>query len=640
MEFPRFKHEFALDLETFDPDLSDLGPGFVYDRAKVIGVAIWTDLGESAYFPIRHSEGNVDGKQVIAWLKEALFNPETTVVMHNGLYDLEGLWSMGIKVNAHVVDTMVLAALLDEERKSYSLANVAKDYGLMPKLKVEIETALMHFPLVKGKPDWSKLWKLSPSIVGEYAIRDTELTFKLYQLMWPKIIEEQLEIVAQLESDLMPVLSDMRIRGVRVDYAKAEIENARLLEENAELLKVVYNFVPGLNPFSPLQLGEALRDRGIVPPQTEKGNDSVSNEYLLSLNDEFAQVLGKYRQQEKIRRDFIQSMILEGSYKGYLHPQWFQTRGSSFMSGDDTGGTRSGRIACSNPNLAQIPSRHPVLGKLVRSMFIPENDAYWWKGDAKQQEPRISLHYAYMLKCTGTEKARQAYLDNPNMDYHNLTMDMVNAVRTSPISRTQAKTINLGVAYGMGKAKLATGLGLSRNEAENILNSYHEGFPFMRELMDKAMQIADERGFIKTVLGRRRRFNMWEPKFFTRGAWPVNGYENALKMYGSGIRKAGLHRAMNSAVQGSAAEMIKSAMVNAYKEGFRLSITLYDELGASIENETKAKQLAEIFETAIPFEVPQICEWELGNNWALLSKEPFKLNTRSTTRYNEGVKDA
>lgn len=626
MEFPKIRNEFALDLETYDPYLQDLGPGFVYNRAKVIGIAITTDLGESAYYPLRHAKmhgdgtptnWNTKGEPVVEWLQEQLKNPLLTVVMHNGLYDLEGLWSMNMQVKATVVDTMILAALLDEERMSYSLANVAKDYGLQPKMKTEIEEALSRFPLIKNKPDWSKLWKLPPDIVGPYAMRDTELTYELYKRMWPQIVAEDLTAVAELESKLLPVLSAMRIKGVRVDYAKAEIENERLNRENQELLGAIYGFVPGINPFSPLQLGEALRDRGIIPPETEKGNDSVSNEFLLSLKeDPLAQLLGKYRQQEKIRRDFIQGMILEGSHKGYLHPQWFQTRGSGFMSGDDVGGTRSGRIACANPNLSQIPTRHPLLGPLVRSLFIPEDGERWWKGDAKQQEPRISVHYAYLFKCAGADTARQAYMDNPNLDYHNLTMDMVNKVRSSPITRNQAKTINLGVAYGMGKAKLAKGLGLSQSMAVDILDSYHEGFPFMKELMGKAMQVADERGFVKTVLGRRRHFDAWEPTRFQRGAWPVKGYEAARAKYGPGIRKAGLHKAMNSVVQGSAAEMIKTAMVNAFEDGIPLLITLYDELGASVANETTAKRLADIFESAIKFEVPQVCEWKLQTNWS------------------------
>jgi len=625
MDFPKIHREFALDLETYDPNLQDLGPGFVYDRAKVVGIAISTDLGESAYFPLRHAakdakgeptNWNVKGEPVIEWLQEQLDDPLKTVVMHNALYDLEGLNSMNFRIRATVVDTMILSALLDEERQSYALGNVAKDYGFEPKLKSEIESALQRFPLVKGKPDWSKLWKLDPELVGRYAIRDTDLTFQLYKRMWPEIVEQDLTKVAELESRLLPVLSNMRIKGVRVDYAKAEQENERLLGENEELLKAIYGYVPGINPFSPAQLGEALRDRGIIPPETEKGNDSVSNDFLLSLtNDPLAQLLGKYRQQEKIRRDFIQGMILEGSYKGYLHPQWFPTRGSSFMSGDDTGGTRSGRIACSNPNLAQIPSRHPVLGKLVRSLFIPEDGERWWKGDAKQQEPRISVHYAYLFNCVGADVARQAYLDDPTLDYHNLTMDMVNKVRSSPITRSQAKTINLGVAYGMGKAKLAKGLGLSQAMAVDILDSYNEGFPFMKELMNKAMQVADQRGFVKTVLGRRRRFDSWEPARFMRGCFPVKGYDAARAKYGPGIRKAGLHRAMNSAVQGSAAEMIKTAMVNAFDENVPLLITLYDELGASIATEKDAKHLADIFENSIKFEVPQVCEWELRRNW-------------------------
>lgn len=617
MDLPNLEHvrEFSFDFETWDPYLQSKGPGFVYKRAKVIGIAINLDTGFNAYFPLRHSEGNVSYSELKPWLIELFGNPIRTSIAANYRYDAECLWSLGIDNNTYQVDIQIIEALLDEEKKSYSLASLCKDYGLPEKQKDKIEEALYRAGYVVGnKPDWSKLFKLEASLVGEYAQYDAKSTYDIYQLQKPIIEAEGLQAVAELESQLIPVLHDMRINGVPVNIAKAEEENSRLLFENSVMLEEIQSQFPSLNVFSPTQLGQAVAERGIVPEKTEKGNDSVSNEFLLSVNDPLLNLIGKYRQQEKIRRDFIQGMILEDSFEGKVHPQWFQTRGSSFMSGDDTGGTRSGRIACSNPNLAQIPTRHKILGPIVRSLFIPHNGDQWFKGDLSQQEPRISLHYAYLLKLTGAEAARQVYIDNPHTDYHTLTMEMVNKISPTPITRGQAKTINLGVAYGMGKQKLADGLGLSLPKAKTLLNTYDEGFPFMKELMQICMQKADQRGYVTTILGRRRRFDLWEPPYFRRGAFPIKGRNAAMLKYGS-VRRAHLHKAMNSVIQGTAAEQMKKALVTLHSERIPLLITLYDEIGASIQSEKQAKLIKEVTEHAIEFTVPQVMEYKIMPSW-------------------------
>lgn len=609
--------EFAIDTETWDPHLQDLGPGFVYGQAKVIGISVYCDNGYNEYFPLRHTEGNINYGELKPWLIELLGDPLRMAIFANARYDLEALYSLGIDVKNFCIDIQVLEALIDEERKSYSLSSLTKIYNLPEKSREAIEKALLrggYYQEKTGKPDWSKLYKLPADLVGEYAKYDAKATYDVFQCQKPIIAEEELKEVAELESQLIPVLHDMRIAGVPVDIPRAEEENSRILRETEVMLGQIHSLFPDLNVFSPLQLAEVVRERGHITAKTEKGGDSVSNEFLLSVDDEFLNLIGNYRQHEKIRRDFIEGLILNGSYKGRVHPQWFQTRGSSFLSGDDTGGTRSGRIACSNPNLAQIPSRHPVLGPLVRSLFIPESGASWFKGDLSQQEPRIGLHYAYVLKLTGAEKARQIYLDNPNTDYHTMVMNMVNAVRSTPIARNQAKTINLGVAYGMGKKKLADALRMPMTQAKGLLEDYDRGFPFIKELMQIAMEYASERGYVKTILGRRRRFDMWEPPYFQRGKFPIKGKEAAMKAYGT-VRLAHLHKAMNSIIQGTAAEQMKKALVQVHAERIPLHITLYDEIGASAVNEAEARRIKEIAENAIKFEVPQVMEWKMLTSW-------------------------
>jgi len=407
----------------------------------------------------------------------------------------------------------------------------------------------------------------------------------------------------------------MRWHGVRIDYEKAEQENDRLNRENGELLQAIYGYVPGINPFSPAQLGESLRDRGITPPKTEKGNDSVSNDFLLSLDDPFCQLLGKYRQQEKIRRDFIEGVILNQSYKHRIHAQFYQTRGTSFMSDNDTGGTRSGRLASSNPNLQQIPARHPTLGKLVRSFFLPDEGEMWISGDYQAQEIRVGIHYAYSLGLDGAAEFRQRYIDSPDFDYHTYTMELINKVAPKKVSRFVAKTANLSIQYGIGKKKLSDNLGMSLKDTADFLDAYHEALPFVREALRVAADYADKRGFVKTFTGRRRHFDTWEPQRFMRGMFPVSGYEKALAKYGPGIRKAGLHKAFNSVVQGTSAEMMKIALVKADEAGLRLINTVHDELNVS-GSISQEKRLKELMETVIELSVPIVADVKSGANWS------------------------
>lgn len=614
---PAHIYELALDTETSDPDLTTKGPGFVYGTAKVVGISVYTNTGYSEYFPLRHREDNIDWPPVKRWLQTILGNPNVTVVFANAKYDLEALWSLGINVKAWCVDVQVVESLIDEEKKSYSLESLSKDYDLPQKSHDIIEQALIlnGYKLKNGKPDWSKIWRLPVPVVAEYAKGDAKTTYDIFQLQKPKIKEEGLTEIFELECELTPVLFDMRINGITVDIAKTEAENSRLFDNGKDMLDDIRSQATNLNPFSSQQLGEVVRSFGIEPPKTEKDNDSVTNEFLLNSDINFLKQIGQYRQQEKIRRDFIEGLVLKGNYKGKVHPQWYQTRGSSFMSDNDVNGTRSGRVACVNPNLSQIPKRHPVLGKLVRSLFIPEQGQQWFKGDLSQQEPRIGIHYAYILKMSGSAAVRQMYLDNPATDYHNMVMDLVNSVRTNnPITRENTKEISLGKMYGIGVDKMAHRLRITRNEVKSLLNSYDEGFPFIKELFDYCMQVANERGFVRTILGRKRRFDFYEPVTFQRGKFPIKGKKAAQKAYGY-VKRASLHKAMNSVIQGSAAEQMKKALVMLHKEKINLLVTLYDEVGASVGSEKEAKIIKEIMENAIPFEVPHLMDYKLLPNW-------------------------
>lgn len=615
-ELPPFDNikVFSLDTETWDPDLITTGPGFVYDKAKVIGFSYAFEDGNYGYLPLIHNEANTTLPAKL-WLKVLLSDPDRIVVFANARYDIEALWGMGISIKCKIEDIQVLDALLDEEQKSYSLDSISKRRGFPGKNKAEMESHMLKN--AKGEPDYTRLAEVHPKYVGPYAEMDALLTYGVYVQQLEEIKKEELETVAKLESDLIPVLADMRIRGLRVDVEKAKVVNDKVLKRCEELLTEIKRAYGDINPFSTDQIAPILINLGMVIPQTEKGNNSITNEFLKEINDPTCQALYEYRRSEKIRRDFINGMIIEGSYKGRLHPQWFQTRGSSFMSGDDTGGTRSGRIASMNPALTTIPTRHPELGPLTRSMFLPEEGDLWFKGDFSQQEPRITLHYAYILGLRGAAEMRDEYISNPKIDYHQSVTDRVNQVRDKPIDRRAGKDINLGLAYGLGKVKMAERLGLSSAASQSIIDDYHIAVPFMGELQKRAMSIVESRGYVKTNLGRRRRFDSWEPISYQRGKFGIRGYDAAVKAYGR-VRRSGVHKALNSIIQGTAAEQMKSVMVRLYADGFKMLITLYDELGISIQDAEQAKYIKNLMETNMEFTVPHNVDPALGPSWGEL----------------------
>ena len=200
-----------------------------------------------------------------------------------------------------------------------------------------------------------------------------------------------------------------------------------------------------------------------------------------------------------------------------------------------------------------------------------------------------------------------AYETDPNSDFHQTVADM------AEIPRSQAKTINLGLFYGMGKAKLQAELGVSKEKAKELFDTYHARVPFVKQLMTKASNRSQDRGQIRTLLGRLCRFHLWEPNQF--GMHKALPHEDALREHGPGIRRAYTYKALNKLIQGSAADMTKKAMLELYKEGIIPHIQIHDELDLSIKNDTEAKKIIEIMEEAVKLEVPNKVDYEFGNNW-------------------------
>jgi DNA polymerase I-like protein with 3'-5' exonuclease and polymerase domains len=311
--------------------------------------------------------------------------------------------------------------------------------------------------------------------------------------------------------------------------------------------------------------------------------------------------IARAREINKAHTTFIDT-ILKHSYKGRIHAEINQLRG-------DNGGTVTGRFSYSNPNLQQIPARNKELGPRIRSLFIPEEGHTWGCFDYSQQEPRLVVHYAALQNLYGVEEVLDSYNEG-DADFHTIVADM------AEIPRSQAKTINLGLFYGMGKNKLQAELGVSKEKSDGLFRQYHNKVPFVKQLMDNVMQRAQNSGKIRTLLGRLCRFHLWEPNQF--GIHKALPHDAALLEHGPGIKRAYTYKALNRLIQGSAADMTKKAMIDLHKEGIIPHIQVHDELDISVMDHTHVEHIKEIMENAVSLEVPNKVDYESGPNWGII----------------------
>jgi DNA polymerase I-like protein with 3'-5' exonuclease and polymerase domains len=284
----------------------------------------------------------------------------------------------------------------------------------------------------------------------------------------------------------------------------------------------------------------------------------------------------------------------------------------------DDGGTVSGRISMNHPNLQQIPARDPQLGPMIRSLFLPEEGAKWASLDYSQQEPRILVHYAHAYARSqnhdmkGVNEFVDGYINDPNMDFHTMVAEM------AKIPRKQAKTINLGLIYGMGVNKLSDQLDIPVDEAKGLIQQYHDRVPFVKLLMNGVMNKLNNRtssGSIRSILGRKCRFDLWEPDTFALNkALP---YKEAVNEYGptTRLKRAYTYKALNRLIQASAADMTKQAMVNIYSEGIIPLIQIHDEIAVSFTSTDQTKKVASIMEDAVKLNVPSKVDVEVGPSW-------------------------
>ncbi len=601
-DFPDLsKHdEIAIDLETKDPNLNTrMGSGSVVKAGDVVGISLAV-TGWSGYYPIAHEGGgNMDRAKVLKWFQGVLSTPATKI-FHNAMYDVCWIRALGLSINGKIVDTMIASALVDENQMRYDLNSCAKRYTGKTKSETELYAAARDW----GVDAKAEMYKLPAIYVGAYAEKDAELTLELWQELKKEILHQDLNSIFELETELFPCLIDMRFLGVRVDVEAAHKLKKQLLEQEKECLQLVKKETQvDVQIWAARSIAQVFEKLRLPFDRTEKTNSpSFTKNFLQNHPHPLVKRIARAREINKAHTTFIDT-ILKHNYKGRIHAEINQLRG-------DNGGTVTGRFSYSNPNLQQIPARDKELGPAIRSLFIPEEGHTWGCFDYSQQEPRLVVHYATLQNLYGVDEVMEAYKKG-DADFHTIVADM------AEIPRSQAKTINLGLFYGMGKNKLQAELGVSKEKADELFKQYHNKVPFVRQLMDNVMQRSQDRGQIRTLLGRLCRFHLWEPNQF--GIHKALPHDQALAEHGPGIKRAYTYKALNRLIQGSAADMTKKAMIELHKEGITPHIQVHDELDVSVSD--NGKRIKEIMENAVSLEVPNKVDYECGPNWGNIKEE-------------------
>jgi len=631
----KFKY-VAIDLETRDPNLKSKGSGAVKGDGEIIGVAIAVDESGfkwKGYYPIAHSAGNIDKRIVLDYVKE-ICGYDNVKIFHNAMYDVSWLRSYGIEIKGKIIDTMVMLSLINENRMWFTLNSATWDYLQ----KRKDETVLNEVAASQGIDPKSEMYKLPAMYVGQYAEADAALTLELYHALNKEIDKQNLHKVFKLETQLFPCLVDMKFKGVRVDVEKAHILESQLISKEKELLQSVEKET-GIYPeiWAARSIAKVFDKLSLTYDRTEKSNaPSFTKTFLQDHENPLVKKIAKAREINKMHTTFIQS-ILKHVHKGRIHADINPIR-------SDSGGTVTGRFSYSNPNLQQMPIRNPELGADIRGLFLPEREHLWGSFDYSQQEPRLVVHYAADDENISQQDAVKNIVQqfkNDSVDFHQVVADMAG------IERKQAKTINLGLFYGMGKAKLQNELGLEKHEAEALFDQYHENVPFVKALMRQTMNAAEEDGVIQTIGGRHCRFDRWEINEYTPGVmkklgtkieiaelfrerirenYPEFTAENwrhvekdLTSEHPKKIKRALTYKALNKLIQGSAADMTKQAMLDLYNEGIVPHIQIHDELDISVSDEKQGARVKEIMENVKPggttMKVPNKVDAEYGETW-------------------------
>jgi len=587
----------AIDLETCDTDLKKMGPGWPRKVGDVIGIAI--SSGDfTAYYPIAHEGGgNMDRSIIVEYIKEICEDESIQKVFHNAQYDIGWLSVLNIEVKGYIHDTMIAAALLNENRYSFTLNSMVAEYlG-----EFKNESLLKAKAEELGIDPKAEMYKLPAEFVGEYAEADAKLTWRLHERLITEIEKEDLHRVYDMECRLIRVIFNMTKRGVRVDMDRAYDLKKKLNIKEKKYLKRIRDITGSdVQVWAARSVAQAFDNVNLEYPRTKLGAPSFTQTFLDTHAHELPRMITKARVLNKLQGTFVDG-IHKYISNGRLHAHINQIRG-------DSGGTVTGRFSMYAPNLQQMPIRNEF-GSELRKIFMPEQGEYWLSADYSQQEPRILTHFAVLNKNEGATEVQEAFVKG--LDFHKQTAEMAG------IDRKLAKTIGLGVMYGMGYKKMAVDLDIAPIEAKEMLKEFRSKVPFMQGMLEAVMNRANQVGSIRTYLGRRCKFDLFEPSWYDPGVFhKALPHDEATTKWGGAIKRAGTYKALNRLIQGTAADQTKKAMVDIYEKlGVIPLIQVHDELNCSVKSDKDAKEIKNIMETCIDLKVPSNVDYKIKDNW-------------------------
>lgn len=642
----------GLDLETHDPNLKTLGPGGIRRDGYIVGISLATDDGFKCYLPIRHEGGdNCDNPDAVLQYVKKQLSYGVGIVGANLGYELEWLETVGIRPTGRLFDVLAAEPLLDETRRDYSLDATSQRYLGIPKTEELMREAAKALGIDDADVK-ANIWKLPARFVGPYGEDDALLPIQILMKQLPLIKEQQLEKVFEQEVKLIPILHQMRLKGVRVDvdraqqvYEQFDKEQKQLehklkewsrdadfdvwsndpIERACDLHKISY---PRLAPTPTMKkkrdelLSELLKNgKDGLDLSPLVGNASFTKDWLEQSNNEHLAMIRRTRKLDRMGKVFVKSKIIDLAINGRIHGSLHSVKNEEY-------GSESGRFSMSNPNMQQIPKRDRELAPLIRSIFIPEDGYQWHKWDHAQQEPRMIIHFAAELNFKGAWHAAEVCQNNPKWDAHTFTVDSIMAVDPFALAkipmapRDVAKELGLALGYGMGAAKLAAKLNVSVDTAKEIKNILFDALPYIKPFTDLASSKAEQRGYVKTIMGRRRHYELWGPR---KRDWdkpmpPALPREEALKVYGNYIKRQFTYAAMNTVVQGSCADLMKQNIIDCYEAGHVFSLTVHDELDAADKTEKQAREIKLIMESSLKLNVPLKVDIEAGANWGKVAK--------------------
>lgn len=585
-------NRLVVDIETYDPELTEMGAGVYRDDGYVLGVALFDpQTKEKRYVNLKHKGISESEKATNLRYLEQILGTTSTKVGANFLYDLDWLQNgqgMNLKVNGQYQDIQSRECLLDAYARSYSLDTLSQKYGFTGKHDQEIIDWCKARGL-KGAPQ-KYLYMMPFDVAERYALGDVEETDNVYLAQESEIINQGLDQILNIEMGLLPLLLQMRKQGIRVNESRRQEVSEELTQgyyESLHAFEKKYN-CPGVNINSGSDLLTIFNNNGVPVIYTEKGNPSFSKESLSLVDHPITKEIEEIRGYKTVINNFVNGSLVDYQVNGRIHANFQPMR-------SDDHGTVTGRFACLDPNLQQIPAKKEKHGDLIRDILIPEDDCWYGAPDYSQIEYRILMHFA---SGPGSEEVRQKFINDPRTDYHQIVVDMTG------LDRKHAKNFNFGSIYCMGKDTMRKKFGFSVEQCETLTEQYYGMMPFIKPTRNAIINTAKKRGYLRTVLGRRARVSQ--------------------DIKNSG----GEYKLVNYLIQGSAADVMKKGMYDAYNAGvFNVlmpHITVHDELGVSVPKTVEGleayQELVHLMETCIKIDVPLHVDCDLGSSFGNLTE--------------------